>query len=232
MITRTFGISCRAIDKGVRQSAILLTAAILSGCGSAVYFAGYTRVGIDASVDNVGIGVRQAAVTVSPPKKDGSAHDIVAQTDMDLSLGDVVISQEVAVGDAAKELTALPNSDRSNLRSDEKDPTSLFFGAFTSWSLIEINAGNSASPGIMFGFKRATAVRMPVIDDKIGSAYAQIQINTTPNDVRGVAPSALPGGVRNSYKFATGQPAIDLAKKWGTRLDNSGGGVHAFKDFY
>ncbi|WP_295879957.1 hypothetical protein [uncultured Thiohalocapsa sp.] len=212
-------------DRPQRLAVLCLLASMgASGCGGpSVYFAGYTRIGVDASVDGAGVGVRQSAVTLSPPRADGGAHDLAAVTDMDLSLTDLVISQDLATGDAANALSTDGNSLAPQRGTGQfEEDSRLLFGSFTSWSLLEVNAPDSASPGILFGFKRAVALRVPVRKDRIGATYAGVDINTTGDRHHGVPASALPGGVRNSYRFATGRPAVALAKQW---LGNEGAGL-------
>jgi len=77
---------------------------LLSGCASndALYFGSYTRVGIDASVDGIGIGAKNAALNITPPKKEGGAFDVIGTSDIDIAYTNAVVKEVIAVGEAAK----------------------------------------------------------------------------------------------------------------------------------
>ncbi len=184
---------------------------ILSGCASnkALYFGTYTRVGIDASTNGAGVGVKNAALQITPPKDDGSAFDILGTTDMDIGYTYVILDEVVAVGDAAKcAANKTPGVTLESSLESEDEPTigPVIFGAYTSWSLIDLSWGGATATGINFGYKRGVGVRMPIVNDTVGSVYAHVSINTT--DDTTIAPISLKGGTRNKHTFATGEAAI------------------------
>lgn len=77
-------------------------AGTIAGCShDSLYFGSYTRVGIDASATGAGIGVKNAALNIAPPKSNGQLYDVLGTTDMDLGYTYAVINEEIAVGDAA-----------------------------------------------------------------------------------------------------------------------------------
>ncbi len=205
---------------------------LLAGCVNSkknLYFGTYTRIGIDASANNSGIGFKTAAIKVAPPKKNGKSFDVLAQSDVTLSYFDVVVDEVVAVGDPAKCASYLnPAQYAATLRSQQNlnpknidafqiaSNTSQFshgpiiYGASTGWSLIDLSWGGTPGAGINFGYKRTVGIKMPVVDNNIGDAYARIQINSS-NDSKtnGTAPISLTNkGTRTINSFATGQAAI------------------------
>ncbi|UMZ14266.1 hypothetical protein I9018_11505 [Pseudomonas sp. MPFS] len=204
----------------------LITAFALTGCTShSLYFGTYTRVGIDASSDGAGIGVKNATLNVTPPKKDGSAFDVLGTSDIDLAYTDVVINEVVAVGDAAK-CAAMKNPSvapqaLAKIRSlnDPQPPAvgPVIFGAYTSWSLLDLSWGEATATGINFGYKRGVGVKLPIVNDQVGAVYANVSINTTTSDT--VAPKTHIGGARNVYVFATGTAALIKASQEAPRLN-------------
>lgn len=199
---------------------LLCMYSLMAGCSStseSLYFGTYTRVGIDASTDGVGIGVKNSTVQITPPKKDGSSFDVVGTSDIDLGYTYAIIEETVAVGAAAvcaskaqteKSVTEVVSNQRS---STEVVYDSVIFGAFTSWSLLDLNVGaNSPSQGINFGYKRGVGVKMPIKDDKVGSIFAKITVNNSKSDR---VSQPYDGGTRTVQTFATGIPAIIMSSR-------------------
>ena len=190
---------------------VLIASFALTGCASdSLYFGTYTRVGIDASTDGAGIGVKNAALNIAPTKKDGSAFDVLGTSDIDLAYTDVVIKEIVAVGEAAKcaAQRSKPADAKSVSATADTTPAvgPVIFGAYTSWSLVDLSWGGATAQGINFGYKRGVGVKLPIINDTVGSVYASVSINTTDSDA--VAAKTNVGGTRNIYTFATGTAAI------------------------
>lgn len=191
---------------------LLIVSFALSGCASdSLYFGTYTRVGIDASTDGAGIGAKNAALNVTPPKKDGTAFDVLGTSDLDLAYTNVVIKEIVAVGDAA--ICAAQKSKPAGAARALAEPADakpavgpVIFGAYTSWSLIDLSWGGATATGINFGYKRGVGVKLPIVNDTVGSVYASVSVNTT--DQETVAERTNIGGTRNKYTFATGSAAI------------------------
>ena len=196
----------------------LLGTILISGCASnsSLYFGTYTRIGIDASTDGAGIGAKNAALNVTPPKKDGSAFDVLGTSDLDIAYTNTVIKEVVAVGQAAK-CAAIKKpvaSDVATFTKSSPEPSAvgpIIFGTYSSWSLLDLSWGGATSTGINFGYKRGTGVKMPIVNDNVGSVYASISINTTDNGL--IAEKTNIGGTRNKHTFATGQAAIIKASE-------------------
>jgi len=219
---------------------ILIAASSLMLCScvtdNALYFGSYSRVGIDVSSDGAGIGVKNATLNVSAPKENGGAFDLLGQNDTDLSFKDAVIRETVAAGPAAicaakKEKD--PAVESQQVRKARSKPGKIYFGTYTSFSLVDLNWGGSPSPGINFGYKRGVGLRLPVVDDSVGSAFASIEINTTDEDRTvapagvlasdqptdtGAGPEQIPKtqikGVRSRQIFATGEAAVIKAAQF------------------
>lgn len=194
------------------KQTLLIVSFALSGCASdSLYFGTYTRIGIDASKDGVGIGAKNAALNVTPPKKDGTAFDVLGTSDLDLAYTNVVIKEIVAVGDAAI-CAAQKSKPVGAVRAltDQVDTKPavgpVIFGTYSSWSLIDLSWGDATAAGINFGYKRGVGVKLPIINDTVGSVYASISVNTSNQET--VAEKTNIGGVRNKYTFATGSAAI------------------------
>lgn len=200
----------------------------LTGCTNSLYFGTYTRVGIDASADGAGIGGKNATLNIAPTKKDGSTFDVLGTSDVDLSYSDVIISERLAVGEAARcAAVKSPSLDRATIMAGtEKPPTAgpVIFGTYSSFSLVDLSLNNSVSPGITFGYKRGTGLRMPVENDEVGSAYASISVNTS--DKGATHTQSAIGGIRNKHVFATGTAALIKASEDAPALN---GGNNAFK---
>lgn len=194
------------------KRALLIASLALTGCATdSLYFGTYTRVGIDASTDGAGIGAKNVTLNIAPPKKDGTAFDVLGTSDIDLAYTDVVIKEIVAVGEAARcaaQRDKPANAKTATDVSEEKPPAvgPVIFGAYTSWSLIDLSWGGATATGINFGYKRGVGVRLPIVNDSVGPVYASVQINTTDDDT--VAEKTNVGGTRNIYTFATGSAAI------------------------
>lgn len=197
---------------------ILIFALSLAGCSSnnSLYFGTYTRIGIDASTDGVGIGAKNAAINVTPPKSDGTAFDVLGTSDLDIAYTNTVIKEAIAVGEAAKcAARKKPKAEmETSLLGAEPEPAAvgpLVFGTYSSWSLFDLSWGDAIATGINFGYKRGTGVKMPIVNDQVGSAYASITVNTT-DSVNTVAKSNI-NGTRSKHTFATGKAAIIKASQ-------------------
>lgn len=206
----------------------LLVVFLLAGCASndSLYFGTYTRIGIDVSADGAGIGAKNAALNITPPKKEGGTFNVLGTSDLDIAYTDTVIKEIFAVGEAAK-CAALKTATFTLTdlklflsKSDDDEPAvgPLIFGTYSSWSLLDLSWGDATSIGINFGYKRGTGVKMPIVNDKVGSVYASISINTTDqNHVD--APKSNIGGTRNKHTFATGEAAIIKASQKASSLN-------------
>jgi len=208
------------------KALVLIGALALSGCASdSLYFGTYTRVGIDASTDGAGIGAKNVALNIAPTKKDGTAFDVLGTTDLDIAYSDVVIKEVVAVGDAAK-CAAMKNKAAGGktadqlIKLDAAQPPAvgpIIFGAYTSWSLIDLSWGGATATGINFGYKRGVGVKLPIVNDNVGAVYASVSVNTTDGET--VAPKTNVGGTRSKYTFATGSAAIIKAAQEASSLN-------------
>lgn len=190
----------------------------LAGCvnDNSLYFGTYTRIGIDASSDGVGIGAKNAALNVTPTKLDGTAFDVLGTSDLDIAYTNTVIKEVVAVGDAAKCAAQKEvEAEFAEAIMDEKvEPAAvgpLIFATYSSWSLLDLSWGDTIASGINFGYKRGTGIKMPIVNDQVGSAYASITVNTTDGDT--IADKSNIGGTRNKHTFATGKAAIIKASQ-------------------
>ncbi|HDZ07847.1 hypothetical protein [Pseudohongiella sp.] len=205
---------------------IILLAILISGCASnkSLYFGTYTRIGIDASSDGVGIGAKNAALNTAPAKKDGGAFDVLGTSDLDIAYTNTVIEEVVAVGQAAIcAAQKAPVADNvkafTELLPKPSEGGSVIFGTYSSWSLLDLSWGGATSTGINFGYKRGTGVKMPIVNDNVGSVYASISVNTTDDDL--VAPKTNIGGTRNVHTFATGEAAIIKASEESRALNGN-----------
>lgn len=165
---------------------IILGIVVISGCTSnkSLYFGTYTRIGIDASSDGAGIGAKNAALNITPPKEGGGAFDVLGTSDLDIAYTNAVIKEVVAVGEAAKcaaRKTPVAKTVEAYTKSSP-EPSAvgpIIFGTYSSWSLLDLSWGGATSTGINFGYKRGTGVKMPIVNDSVGSVYASISVNTT-----------------------------------------------------
>jgi len=203
---------------------VVLGIIFMSGCTSnkSLYFGTYTRVGIDVSSDGAGIGAKNAALNITPPKEDGSAFNVLGTSDLDIAYTNAVIKEVIAVGEAAKcaAIKVPVNDGRKSLAAFSSEPSAvgaIIFGTYSSWSLLDLSWGGDMSTGINFGYKRGTGVKMPIINDSVGSVYASISVNTT-NDGT-VTEQTNIGGTRNKHTFATGQAAILKASEEASALN-------------
>src|SRR5688572_2608315 len=209
----------------MQKLCFLLAAICLSGCSHSIYFATHTRVGIDASTDGAGIGGKTAAIAYAPPKKDGSAFDILGYSDIDASYKDTVMDEEFAIGAAAVCAASTAAKMEVLQAAAEEKASPLIFGSYSSFSLVELSWGNSVSTGITFGYKRGAGIRMPIgKDDKIGDAYARVTVNTTDTDRDNALKSNL-GGIRYMHTFATGKAAVLKARARADELTGSNQGT-------
>jgi hypothetical protein len=204
---------------------LILLISTTAACGhDSLYFGSYTRVGIDASATGAGVGVKNAALNIAPPKSDGQLYDVIGTTDMDLGYTYAVINEEIAVGDAANCAAQKQRSTHVDALSDGgKTSGAVVFGAYTSWALLDLSWGDATSKGIHFGYKRGVGVRVPVREDSVGAVYANTMLNTTNKAALGTPKSEF-GGARYSQTFATGKAAIIKASGRSAQLnggDNS-----------
>jgi hypothetical protein len=207
----------------------LLCAVTLSGCASdSLYFGTYTRVGIDASSDGAGIGAKNAALNIAPPKKDGSAFDVLGTSDLDLSYNNALIHEVFAVGDAAicasytSKAAYVAGEKRQPNVSQKGAPGALIFGSYTSWSLLDLSWGSATGTGINFGYKRGVGVKLPIVKDQVGPVFASVWINTLKStDSPAGAPQSATKGSRSVYVFATGYAAVIKASEGAAQLNGN-----------
>jgi len=183
---------------------------VLSGCATnSLYFGAYTRVGIDASADGAGIGAKSAAVTIARPKEDGTAFDVIGHSDVDVSFNEAIIHEVVATGEAAKCAAAKDRSLAVKTQDGLPKMGRVIFGSSVSWSLVELNWNNaSAPPGLLFGYKRSTGIKLPIVKDTVGSVFADISINTTDYATSTNEHGSKTKGTRSKHTFATGDAAV------------------------
>lgn len=213
---------------------------LLTGCASneALYFGTYSRIGIDASTDGIGIGAKNHAFNLAPSKTDGSAFSVLGHSDMDLSYTKAVITEEFATGKAAtcaaykktnkeftKNILEAEDAEKSlnnNANTDKPKIGTVIFGTYSSLSIFDLSWYNSVSNGINFGYKRGTGVKLPIVNDQVGDVYSLVTINTTETDGTGgtIAPKSETGGTRSTYIFATGKAAIIKASQRANNLNN------------
>ena len=208
----------------MKELTLILTMSLV-GCGSSnsLYFGTYTRIGIDASSDGVGIGAKNAAINITPPKSDGTAFDVLGTSDIDIAYTNTVIKEIIAVGKAAKCASRKdPKAEiEASLLSNGGEPAAvgpLIFGTYSSWSILDLSWGDAVTTGINFGYKRGTGVKMPIVNDQVGSAFASITVNTT--DSEAIAAKSNVNGTRNKHTFATGQAAIIKASQEASALND------------
>ena len=195
---------------------VLFTLIICSGCTKSLYMSSYTRVGIDASADGIGIGAKNATINTAPTKSTGEAFNVLGTVDLDIKYTGVILKEVVATGKASEcaayvrpSVEALSNTTKflNTLTAQEKGkPNKLYFGTYTSWSLIDLSWRQATGSGLNFGYKRGVGLKMPIKDDNIGSVYADISLNTT-DQGDDISKSKI-NGYRSIQTFATGQPAI------------------------
>lgn len=210
-------VSFQTTNKDIEMKyTFILVLFFIAGCSTndSLYFGTYTRVGIEASTDGAGIGAKNAAFNIMPPKDDGSAFDVIGTSDIDIAYTQTVIKETFAVGKAAvcaasKEVLI----DSASLEDEEEVPSvgPIIFGTYSSWSLLDLSWGDSIATGINFGYKRGTGVKMPVVEDHVGSVYASISVNTTTGET--IAPKSNIDGTRSIHTFATGTAAIIKASQ-------------------
>lgn len=81
------------------EACLILCAFFFAGCTKdAIYFGTYTRVGIDASTDGAGIGLKNSALNIARTREDGRAFDMLGSMDMDLGYTYVIVDEKVAWG--------------------------------------------------------------------------------------------------------------------------------------
>jgi hypothetical protein len=214
---------------------VVLSATVLAGCTTTntLFVGTYTRAGIDVSQETAGggIGVKNAALTIAPTKTTGEPFDVLGTSDIDLSFTDVALNEVVATGTAAvcasgvtKKTAAMFAAEEKARAKTEKEATGpLIFAAVTSWSLIEVNAGQVTGPGVSFGYKRTVGIRMPVKEDKIGATFATVAINTKSTAHANGAPKSELDGIRSVYTFSTGEAAINMARKYADQVTGKTG---------
>jgi hypothetical protein len=203
---------------------LLLLVCAATGCShDSLYFGSYTRIGIDASATGAGIGVKNAALNISPPKSSGELYDVIGTTDIDIGYTYAIINEEIAIGDAANCAASNKKIDLNSFADTGKTSGAVVFGAYTSWALFDFSWGDATSKGIHLGYKRGVGVRVPVQDDKVGAVYANTTLNTT-NDVSFVNIKSSQGGTRYSQTFATGKAAVIRAAGRATSLNGGASG--------
>lgn len=197
----------------------VITTVLLCGCAKSLYFGSHTRIGVDASAGGAGIGFKNSILNITPTKESGEAFNVLGSADADIAYTGLILHEIVAVGEAAI-CAAKKSNENENLPTDPppdaigKGPSALgpvIFGVNTSFSLLDLSWGNGTTQGVNIGFKRDVGVRMPIVENHVGSAYAEIFINTT-NQGKAESKSAI-GGTKSSYTFATGEAAIIKASK-------------------
>jgi len=205
----------------------LVSLLFITGCQSkdVLYFGTYTRVGVDASTDGGGIGVKNAAFNITPQQEDGNVFSVLGTSDIDVSYFDTVINEVFAVGDAAKCASSkIALADPQDALGISQQSNSLIkpivFATYSSWSLVDLSFGNATAVGINFGYKRGTGVKMNVVNGKVGSVYSSTSVNTTSNSAtENIAPKSNISGTRNKHVFATGDAALIKASQEAPKLN-------------
>ncbi|MBL4673541.1 MAG: hypothetical protein JKX81_14875 [Arenicella sp.] len=196
-----------------------LMAIFLSGCANKVYFGTSTRLAIDFSSDGAGIGYKNSQMAIVPPKEDGNEFSVLGSSDIDISLSKIMIDEEFATGKAA-EYASQDDGSEKDLNAAHGN---LLFGAYTSVSIIDLNFGvTNPFQGATFGYKRATATIIPIVDDSLRSVYAKTSINSEPYDAETNPCGTKTDGLRFVQLFATGKAAVNMAKQNQTSLETVG----------
>jgi hypothetical protein len=194
-------------------------AIFLSGCANTVYFGTSTRLAIDFSSDGAGIGYKNSQMAVVPPKENGTEFSVLGSSDIDISLSKIMIDEEFATGEAAE------YASQNKVFKSEPNPAhgNLLFGAYTSVSIIDLNFGvTNPFQGATFGYKRATATIVPIVDNSLRSVYAKTSINSEQYDAETNPCGTKTDGLRFVQLFATGEAAVNLAKKNQASLETAG----------
>jgi len=187
-----------------------LTAIFLSGCANKVYFGTSTRLAIDFSSDGAGIGYKNAQMAIVPPKENGTEYSVLGNSDVDISLSKIRIDEEFATGLAAEHASQT----KALTRESNAVHGDLLFGAYTSVSIVDLNFGvTNPFQGATFGYKRATATIIPIVNDSLRSVYARTSINSESYDADTNPCGSKTDGLRFVQLFATGQAAINMAKQ-------------------
>jgi len=204
---------------------ILLVSMLLSGChGKRVYFGTSTVLGVDFSSESKGgvIGYKNAQFASVPKKgksktKEGESEkhegfSVVGRSDIDLSVTEVIIDEIFATGAAA--VAAVNNGvagKEKKIVGNSAKHGSLLFAANTSISLVDINfSATNPFQGASFGYKRATATVIPIVEGNLRSVYAKSVVNSKAK-ASGNPCGTETGGIRFIQSFATGEAAENLA---------------------
>lgn len=215
---------------------MVLLLLILNGCSNNLYMSSYTRVGIDLSEDGVGIGSKNATINTAPTNSKGEAFDVLGTIDLDIKTTGIILKEVVATGLASECASyEMPNdpteknnealtkfvtiSNNKFINSENNEAGILFFGSYTSWSLIDLSWRQATGSGLNFGYKRGVGLKMPVKNDSIGSVYADLSLNTTEEGDEETKSKIE--GYRSIQTFATGRPAIIKASRNSERLTNN-----------
>ncbi len=205
----------------MKRTVVISTLAVifLSGCANKVYFGTATSLAIDFSSNGAGIGYKNAQMAIVPPKENGTEFSVLGSSDIDISISKIIIDEEFATGEAAE--YALHN----DLLREDLNTThgNLLFGAYTTVSIIDLNFGvTNPFQGATFGYKRATATIIPIVDDSLRSVYAKTSINSEQYDAQTNPCGTKTNGLRFVQLFATGKAAINMAKKNQESLETAG----------
>lgn len=218
------------LQKTIAKKAIVvstLTAVFLSGCANKVYFGTATSLAIDFSSNGAGIGYKNSQMAIVPPKENGTEFSVLGSSDIDISLSKIMIDEEFATGEAA-EYASQDNLSNQNLNTTHGN---LLFGAYTSVSIIDLNFGvTNPFQGATFGYKRATATIIPIVDDSLRSVYAKTSINSEQYDAQTNPCGTKTDGLRFVQLFATGKAAVTLAEQNRTSLETVGSGSNVSKN--
>lgn len=213
-----------------------------SGCSRRLIFATHTSLGLNISgtaqmPNKVALDYSRYEVALVPRQTNGEAQPVYGGLDADISLlrGNHIIREAFATGDAAEVAAEAKsfNEVKGQATEGKGTPTrALFFMSGTTYG-VNMNVGEQATPpNLVVGYQRHTATVIPVAtpEQRVGSVYADVAINTTdPEDVRAPdgaaapAPSPAPAsairGTRIRQFFATGLAAKKLAEETPVRRE-------------
>jgi hypothetical protein len=226
-----------------------------SGCSRRMIFVTHSSLGLNVSgtaqmPNKVAFDYSRYEATLVPRKTNGEAQPVFGGLDADVNFwrGNHIIREAFATGDAADIASGAKNfSDTSACPPEGTGGTpsrSLFFMSGTTYGL-HINLGEQATPpNLVLGYQRHTATIIPVQspEQKAGSVYADVSINTTEpeavanGNVTGLtnAPAAFSNlkGTRIRQFFATGLAAKKLAEETPVRKElRALAGTESTKEF-
>lgn len=216
------------IKKGIKMKKKTLGAVIIlalsTGCAkNTVYFGTNTNLAVDFDVTSrsANIGYKNSQFASIPPKEDGTSFSVLGQSDVDVSISDMVIDEVFATGLAAECAASKPIPADALTGADKTKYGTLLFASYFSVSLFDVNLG-ATNPflGGSIGYKRATATVIPIKKNHLRSVYAKNSVNTLKHDATTQQNGTQTDGIRFKQDFATGEASLFMASKNAKILTN------------